>query len=82
MERLRAATLSVQYRSTSRRSSLVENRGCLLAKGKGLAVVSILGKGGKTRRCPLWDDTCKALRGIIADRFSEEHVSLIANICR
>ena len=47
-----------------------------LPKGKGLAVVSILGKGGKTRRCPLWDDTCKALRGIIADRFSEEHVFL------
>ena len=47
-----------------------------LPKGKGLAVVSILGKGGKARRCPLWDDTCKALRGIIADRFSEEHVFL------
>lgn len=25
---------------------------------------------------PFVDDTCKALRGIIADRFSEEHVFL------
>lgn len=47
-----------------------------LPKGKGLAVVSIMGKGRKTRRCPLWDDTSKALRGIIADRSPEEHVFL------
>lgn len=47
-----------------------------LPKGKGLAVASIMGKGRKTRRCPLWDDTSKALREIIANRSPEEHVFL------
>lgn len=45
-----------------------------LPKGKGLPVVTITGKGNKTRRCPLWDNTCKELRALIGKRDSEEYV--------
>lgn len=37
----------------------------LLPRGRGLPVVTITGKGNKTRRCPLWDVTRKALGTLI-----------------
>ena len=47
-----------------------------LPKRKGLAVVSITGKGNKTRRCPLWQHTSDALSSIIRNRAEDEHVFL------
>lgn len=47
-----------------------------LPKRKGLAVVTITGKGNKTRRCPLWQHTREALSSIIKDRAEDEHVFL------
>ena len=47
-----------------------------LPKRKGLAVVSITGKGNKTRRCPLWQHTRDALSSIIKNRTEDEYVFL------
>lgn len=47
-----------------------------LPKRKGLAVVSITGKGNKTRRCPLWKHTRDALSSVIKNRAEDEHVFL------
>mgnify|MGYP003191397528 CR=1 FL=1 len=49
-------------------------RNLSLPKGSGLPVVSITGKGNKTRRCPLWETTCKALRTLIGGRGPDDHV--------
>ena len=40
------------------------------------AFVRIVGKGGKTRLCPLWETTVKTLRPLIADRAPDEPVFL------
>ena len=37
-------------------------------------IATILGKGRKTRTCPLWQNTCKALETIIGNRDDEEHL--------
>lgn len=42
----------------------------------GLSIVTILGKGRKTRRCPIWKDTCEIIRTIIGNRDAEEPVFL------
>lgn len=47
-----------------------------LPKKKGLAVVTITGKGSKTRRCPLWQHTCDALSSIIPKRAEDDYVFL------
>lgn len=47
-----------------------------LPKKKGLAVVTITGKGNKTRRCPLWQHTREALSSIIKNRTEDDHVFL------
>lgn len=47
-----------------------------LPPGKGLSVVTIIGKGRKTRCCPLWDETKKALQAIIMGRKDDENVFL------
>lgn len=41
---------------------------------KAIPLVTIVGKGSKTRRCPLWDITAKALRDLIKGRDSDQHV--------
>src|SRR6266403_3321033 len=38
--------------------------------------VTILGKGGKKRQCPLWSTTIRALAGLIAGRSPTDHVFL------
>jgi integrase/recombinase XerD len=38
--------------------------------------VTILGKGGKKRQCPLWSTTIRALAGLIAGRSSTDYVFL------
>jgi len=40
------------------------------------ASVDILGKGRKRRQCPLWPATVGALRALVGERSSEEHVFL------
>jgi len=40
------------------------------------AFVEIHGKGGKTRRCPLWPLTARTLDILVGDRAPEEHVFL------
>ena len=45
-----------------------------MPKGKGLPVVTIMGKGSKKRRCPLWDNTRKELRALIGKRGPDEFV--------
>lgn len=47
-----------------------------LPKRKGLAVVTVTGKGNKTRRCPLWLHTREALSSIIKNRTEDDHVFL------
>jgi site-specific recombinase XerD len=47
-----------------------------LPRRKGLAVVSITGKGNKTRRCPLWQHTHDALVSVIKNRAEDERVFL------
>lgn len=42
--------------------------------GSKLHFASITGKGRKTRRCPLWDNTCKALAVLTKDRKENESV--------
>lgn len=42
----------------------------------GLSIVTIVGKGRKTRRCPLWKNTGDVLRGLIGNRNPEEPVFL------
>ncbi len=38
------------------------------------SVVSITGKGRKTRLCPLWKTTCDTIKKLIAGRGNDEHV--------
>lgn len=45
-----------------------------MPKGRGLPFVTITGKGNKKRRCPLWDDTRKELRTLVAKRDPDEYV--------
>lgn len=45
-----------------------------MPQGRGLPFVTITGKGNKKRRCPLWDETRKELRILIAKRDPEEYV--------
>ncbi len=40
------------------------------------ALATLRGKGGKTRRCPLWSRTTLALAPLVAGRGAEEHVFL------
>jgi integrase/recombinase XerD len=41
-----------------------------------MSIVRLLGKGGKTRRCPLWTATAKGLSALIRDRPSDQPVFL------
>lgn len=43
---------------------------------KGFSVVTIKGKGNKSRRCPIWNDTVSELIPLITDRKGAEHVFL------
>lgn len=43
---------------------------------KGIAMVTIVGKGNKTRHCPLWDSTAELLMSHISGRQEEENVFL------
>lgn len=43
-------------------------------KNKGVPMVTIVGKGNKTRRCPLWDNTAKLLKGLVSGRDESEYV--------
>ena len=45
-----------------------------IPKGKGIPVVTITGKGSKTRRCPLWNDTCKLLHDIVDNKKPDDNV--------
>jgi site-specific recombinase XerD len=45
-------------------------------KKKGVSIVTIKGKGGKTRRCPLWEKTANAVSSLIINRNSSENVFL------
>lgn len=50
-----------------------------LAKSRGgstIPMVTMTGKGNKTRRCPLWDNMCTALESIIKDRHPDEPLFL------
>ncbi len=50
-----------------------------LAKSKSestIPLVTIVGKGNKTRRCPLWDNVCAILKTIINDRKPDEPLFL------
>ena len=42
----------------------------------GLSIVTILGKGRKTRRCPLWKNTGDIISDLIGNRNAEDHVFL------
>lgn len=39
-----------------------------------MPVVTIIGKGRKTRICPLWKDTCNEIRALISDNHDSEYV--------
>jgi site-specific recombinase XerD len=43
---------------------------------KGIGIVTIKGKGGKTRRCPLWEKTISELRFLITERNSTDYLFL------
>lgn len=45
-------------------------------KNKGIPMVTIVGKGNKTRRCPLWDCTAELLKAHINGRPEEDSVFL------
>ena len=45
-----------------------------IPNGKGLPYVTIKGKGSKTRRCPLWDNTRRELRSLIGEKDPDEYV--------
>lgn len=45
-------------------------------KKKSIALVTIAGKGGKTRRCPLWEKTTDELKPLIAGRSTSNHLFL------
>ncbi len=46
-------------------------------KGKnGLSIVTVTGKGNKSRRCPLWKKTGDAVRSLSKGRRDDEHVFL------
>lgn len=47
---------------------------------RGLGFVTLRGKGGKTRLCPLWSNTVRELRPLITGRTSDQQVFL--NRCR
>lgn len=55
-------------------ASSLQIKDLLLPKGKGIPVVTLTGKGNKTRRCPLWETTKQALETLIAGRDPEERV--------
>ena len=46
------------------------------APGSGPTIVTLRGKGGKTRRCPLWPRTARALEPLVAGRAAQEPVFL------
>ena len=45
-------------------------------KNKGIPMVTIVGKGNKTRHCPLWDSTAELLKGYVEGRPEQESVFL------
>ncbi len=45
-----------------------------MPKGKGLPIVTVMGKGNKKRRCPLWDNTRRELRRLIGKRNPDDFV--------
>ena len=45
-----------------------------MPKGKGVPIVTIMGKGNKKRRCPLWDNTRRELRRLIGKRDPDDFV--------
>ena len=47
-----------------------------LAPSRDHSLVEIRGKGNKLRRCPLWPQTVSALKSLIVDRQSTEHIFL------
>lgn len=47
-----------------------------IGKGSKLHFVTLIGKGMKTRRCPLWDNTSKVLGSLILDRGENDNVFL------
>lgn len=57
-------------------SLVIRNVALTKGKSKGLAIVTIIGKGGKTRRCPLWEKTNNALTTIIGERAEDQSVFL------
>ena len=48
----------------------------LAGSSPGRSLVTLLGKGGKTRLCPLLDDSARALADLVAGRSAEEAVFL------
>lgn len=44
--------------------------------GSTVPMVTMAGKGNKTRRCPLWDSTCKVLGPVVKDRNPNEPLFL------
>lgn len=45
-------------------------------RNKGIAIVTIVGKGNKLRRCPLWDNTMILLKKYVEGRSEQENVFL------
>jgi site-specific recombinase XerD len=45
-------------------------------KKKGISIVTIKGKGGKIRRCPLWEKTADEIKSLITGRMAFENVFL------
>ena len=73
------ALLCFLYNSGARVSEAVQlTVGDLrLANGSASQSLAVLrGKGGKTRQCPLWDSTARALGELVANRSAEEPVFL------
>jgi len=58
-------------------AATIQIRDIQFPNGKnGISMVSIFGKGAKTRRCPLWDETTKALKELVKGRDPDCHVFL------
>lgn len=55
-------------------AATLQVKNLFMPKGKGIAVVTIKGKGNKTRRCPLWNDTCKALHDLVDNKEPNDYV--------
>src|SRR5258708_14701628 len=49
---------------------------CLNLRPNGIGSVQLIGKGNKTRRCPLWPATCNELLALIRNRSPDEPVFL------